>query len=227
MILKNKLNIRITNGRRSAYELRMDGNPLDGIYQYFVTILSCLFSESKTLKTRYSLLTTRNSLLATRYSLLITLFFLSSCGKYSFTGTTLSSELKTITINNFVMATAGGPASMPLTLTEKLKEYYQRNTGLKIKPNEGDLFLDGSITNYELTPVSVTSGDKAAMNRLTIVVEVRFMNKMKEDENFEKEFSFYQDFPQEQSLSQVESTLVPKILDQIVLNIFNDTAAQW
>lgn len=125
------------------------------------------------------------------------------------------------------MATAGGPASMPLTLTEKLKEYYQRNTGLKIKPNEGDLFLDGSITNYELTPVSVTSGDKAAMNRLTIVVEVRFMNKMKEDENFEKEFSFYQDFPQEQSLSQVESTLVPKILDQIVLNIFNDTAAQW
>ena len=211
MILKNKQELRITNGRRSAYELRITNLSLQMVN--FVMFFLRVFKNY--------------SQLITRYSLLITLFFLSSCGKYSFTGTTLSSQLKTITINNFVMATAGGPASMPLTLTEKLKEYYQRNTGLKIKPNEGDLFLEGSITNYELTPVSVTSGDKAAMNRLTIVVEVRFMNKMKEDENFEKEFSFYQDFPQEQSLSQVESTLVPKILDQIVLNIFNDTAAQW
>lgn len=154
-------------------------------------------------------------------------FFLSSCKIYSFTGTTLSSELKTITIQNFVMNTAGGPANLTLTFTEKLKEYYQRNTSLKLKPNDADLLLEGSITGYELTPVSATSSDKAALNRLTIRIEVRFTNSKDEEQNFEKEFSFYQDFPQEQNLSQVEGTLVPKIIDQIVLNIFNDTAAQW
>ncbi len=153
--------------------------------------------------------------------------FLVSCKIYSFTGTTLSSELKTITIQNFVMNTAGGPANLTLSITEKLKEYYQRNTSLKLKPNEADLLLEGSIIGYELTPVSATSSDKAALNRLTIRVEVRFTNSKDEEQNFEKEFSFYQDFPQEQNLSQVEGTLVPKILDQIVLNIFNDTAAQW
>lgn len=111
--------------------------------------------------------------------------------------------------------------------TEKLKEYYQRNTSLKLKPNDADLLLESTIVGYELTPVSATSGDKAALNRLTIRVEVRFVNSKKEEENFEKEFSFYQDFPQEQTLAQVEGSLVPKIIDQLVLNIFTDTAAQW
>ena len=157
----------------------------------------------------------------------IIFFLLASCKIYSFTGTTLSSELKTITIQNFVMNTAGGPANLTLSFTEKMKEYYQRNTSLKLKPNDADLLLEGSITGYELTPVSATSSDKAALNRLTIRVEVRFVNSKNEDESFEKEFSFYQDFPQEQNLSQVEGTLVPKIIDQLVLNIFNDTAAQW
>lgn len=152
---------------------------------------------------------------------------LQSCKIYSFTGTTLSSDLKTITIQNFTMSTAGGPANMSLSFNEKLKEYYQRNTSLKLKPADSDLLLEGSITGYELTAVAATSGDKAALNRLTIKVEVRFTNTKDEAQNFEKEFSFYQDFPQEQTLTQVEKTLVPKILDQLVLNIFNDTAAQW
>ena len=159
--------------------------------------------------------------------LIVSSISLISCKIYSFTGTTLSNELKTITIQNFVMNTAGGPANLTLSFTEKLKEYYQRNTSLKLKPNDADLLLEGSIIGYELTPVSATSSDKAALNRLTIRIEVRFVNTQDEEQNFEKEFSFYQDFPQEQNLSQVEGTLVPKILEQLVLNIFNDTAAQW
>jgi Lipopolysaccharide-assembly len=150
-----------------------------------------------------------------------------SCKTYSFTGTNLSPDLKTFSIANFTMATAGGPANMAFSLNEKLKEYYQRNTSLKFKSADGDIQLEGSIITYELTPVSTTSSDKAAVNRLTITAEVKFVNKLKEEENFEKEFSFYQDFPQEKSLTQVEPTLVPKILDQIVLNIFNGTAASW
>lgn len=163
------------------------------------------------------------------YWLLITVncLLITGCKIYSFSPAKMSSELKTITIQNIAMGTAGGPANLTLTFTEKLKEYYQRNTSLKLKPSNADLLLEGSIVGYELTPVSATSSDKAALNRLTIKVEVRFTNTKDEEQNFEKEFSFYQDFPQEQNLSQVEGTLVPKIIDQLVLNIFTDTAAQW
>jgi hypothetical protein len=157
----------------------------------------------------------------------IFLYFNQSCGIYSFSGTTLSADLETITIQNFAMASAGGPQDLSINFNEALKEYYQRNTNLKLIPTEGDLFLGGSITRYEMSPLATTASDKAAMNRLTIAVEVSFQNVLAEDENFEQEFSFYQDFPQEQSLSDVEGALVPKILEQLVLNIFTATAAQW
>lgn len=125
------------------------------------------------------------------------------------------------------MSTAGGPQNLTLQLNEKLKEYYQRNTSLKLKPEEGDLQLEGFVTGYEVSPVSASASDKGAMNRLTIRLEVSFTNRINPNEDFVKEFSFYQDFSQDKSLSDVESNLVPKILDQLVLNIFNDTAAQW
>lgn len=159
--------------------------------------------------------------------LLFSAALVSSCGVYSFTGTTLSDDIKTITIRNFAMVTAGGPQNMSLSFNEKLKEYYQRNTSLKLRPEEGDLILDGAIVGYELTPVSATASDKAALNRLTVRIEVSFTNRLTPEEDFDKEFSFYEDFSQEQSLSDVEGRLVPKILDQIVLNIFTETAAQW
>ncbi len=150
-----------------------------------------------------------------------------SCKVYSFQSAQMGADYKTITIQNFAMATAGGTQNLSFNFNEKLKEYYQRNTNLKLVPEEGDLILSGAIVAYEQTPVSATAGDRAALNRLTITIEVQFQNKINPDDNFEKDFSFYQDFTQEQSLSDVEPALVPKILDQLVLNIFNDTAAQW
>lgn len=154
-------------------------------------------------------------------------FIFQSCGIYSFTGTTLSPDIKTVTVNNFVLATAGGPANLPLTFNEKLKEYYQRYTNLKVIPNNGDMVLEGNITGYDLLAVAPTAQDQAGVNRLQITVLARFYNNKDESKNFEQSFSFYQDFPQNQTLSQNESRLVPKILDQIVLDIFNKTAADW
>ncbi|WP_083882485.1 LPS assembly lipoprotein LptE [Fibrisoma limi] len=151
----------------------------------------------------------------------------TSCRIYSFTGSTLSPDVKSITINNFTLATAGGPANLPLTFNERLREYYQRYTNLKVVPNNGDLVLEGSITGYDLLAVAPTAQDQAGVNRLQITVLVRFYNNKDESKNFEQSFSFYQDFPQNQTLSQNESRLIPRILDQIVLDIFNKTAADW
>lgn len=161
------------------------------------------------------------------FTVCISLYVLTSCGVYSFTGTTLSPDIKTVTVNNFTLATAGGPANLPLTFNEKLREYYQRYTNLKVVPNNGDMVLEGNITGYDLLAVAPTAQDQAGVNRLQITVLARFYNNKDESKNFEQSFSFYQDFPQNQTLSQNESRLVPKILDQIVLDIFNKTAADW
>lgn len=152
---------------------------------------------------------------------------IQSCGVYSFSGTTLSPDIKSVTVNNFTLQTAGGPANLPLTLTEKLKEYYQRYTSLKVLPTGGDMALEGTITGYDLIPVAPTASDQAGLNRLQITIQVRFTNTKDDTKSFDQAFSFYKDFPQNQTLSQNEGRLVPEILDQLVLDVFNKTAADW
>lgn len=164
------------------------------------------------------------------YSLIVMLTIsalLYSCGAYSFRGSTLSADLKTIGINNFTLSAAGGPANLGNTITEKLKEYYQRNTQLKLRPTNPDLLLEGSVVGYDLSPQAPTSQDKAGLNRLTITIQVKFSNMKDEEKNFDQNFSFYADFNQTQTLSQVESKLIPIILDQIILDIFNKSAGDW
>jgi hypothetical protein len=150
---------------------------------------------------------------------------LTSC--YSFKGASLDPNLKTIQISNIRMETAGGPANLSLEINEKLKEYFQRNTSLKINNKNPDLTIEGSIVGYELTPQAPTGDDKAGLNRITLRIQFRLINRLDEDKNFEQEFSFYQDFPQSQTLSQVEKALIPKLIDQIILDLFNKIAGDW
>jgi len=153
------------------------------------------------------------------------LMYLSSC--YSFKGASLSPDLKTIQIANVRMETAGGPSNLSLTINEKLKEYFQRNSTLKITNQNPDLTIEGTIVGYELTPQAPTSDDKAGLNRLTLRIQFQLTNRLDETKNFDQEFSFYQDFPQNQTLSQVEKTLIPKLSDQIILDLFNKIAGDW
>ncbi|GAB3164883.1 LptE family protein [Telluribacter humicola] len=157
----------------------------------------------------------------------LVLSLLSGCGIYSFTGTSLSPDIKTFTVNNFNMGTAGGPSNLPLLLTEKIKEYFQRNTNLTLLPSGGDLLLEGTVTGYDVVPVAPTANDQAGFNRLNVTVQVRFVNTLDETKNFDQAFTFYADFPQSQTLNQNEARLLPTILDQIVQNIFNKSAADW
>ena len=149
----------------------------------------------------------------------------SSC--YSFKGASLSQDLKTIQISNVRLETAGGPSNLGLEVNEKLKEYFQRNTSLKLSNQNPDLLLEGTITGYELSPQAPTSDDKAGLNRITLKILFKLTNRLDEEKNFEQEFSFYQDFPQNQTLSQVEKALIPKMLDQIILDLFNKIAGDW
>jgi hypothetical protein len=143
------------------------------------------------------------------------LICLNSC--YSFKGASLSADLKTIQINNIRLEIAGGPTNLSLT----------GNTTLKLVNQNPDLLIEGTIVGYELTPQAPTTDDKAGLNRLTLKISFNVVNRLDDTKNFEQEFSFYQDFPQNQTLTQVEKTLIPKLTDQIILDLFNKIAGDW
>jgi hypothetical protein len=155
---------------------------------------------------------------------------------YSLKSGSIPPDIKSISVQNFINE-AGGPSSLGQNLTEKIRSYYQQNSRLAVLKNNGDWQLEGRITGYTVSPVAPgavagqtqTTGG-ANLNRLTITTSVKFVNTKKpkaDKENFESNFSFYQDFSQTQSLSQIEGELVESILNQIVLDIFTKTTSNW
>jgi hypothetical protein len=169
------------------------------------------------------------------YTLLFLIcFILSACGVYSFTGANISPDIKTISIQTFFNDSGNGPPNLSQTFTEKLKDYYQQNTSLAIVKDDGDLQLDGSIVRWDLTPVAPTaSGDQnmpdaAGLMRLTITVKAEYINVKDDTFNFNKSFSFYDDFdPNRTTLTAVEDQLIDTIFEQIILDIFNSSVANW
>lgn len=152
----------------------------------------------------------------------------SSCGIYSFSGTSIAPDVKSITVNYIDnRALLVNPALSNL-LTEELIDKYRKLTSLELVDQNGDLEVGGEITGYDIRATAVTADEVAAQNRLTITVKVYYVNNKHPEENFEsKSFSAYEDYDSTQSLDAVESSLCQTIVEKIVEDIFNATVANW
>ncbi|MBO4468812.1 MAG: LptE family protein [Bacteroidales bacterium] len=151
-----------------------------------------------------------------------------ACGIYSFSGTSIKPDVKTITINYFEYKAMKVNPSLSNDLTEAVRNQFRRMTSLEQVDMDGDLEITGQVTGYDVRASAVTAGDVAAMNRLTVTVKVDFTNRKYPEEDFSsKSFSAYSDYESTTSLDAVESTLCAEIIDKIVEDIFNATVAQW
>lgn len=161
-------------------------------------------------------------------ALLAALLCVAACGIYSFSGTSIQSDVHTITINTFEYKALKVNPSLSNDLSEALRSQFRRMTNLEQVDMDGDLEISGQITGYDVRASAVAAGDVATQNRLTVTVKVDFTNrKYPEDDFTGKSFSAYADYDSNNSLDAVESTLCTDIIDQIVENIFNATVAQW
>ncbi|MBE9488000.1 MAG: LptE family protein [Bacteroidetes bacterium] len=158
----------------------------------------------------------------------VAIFSIVACSvKYSFTGASIAPEIKTVSILPFTnIAPMVAPILAP-TITSELQDKFSRSTSLVPLDKGGDMAFTGVITNYTSTPTAVTSNEYASQNRLTITVKVKFTNKFQPKMSFDKSFSAYLDYDNTQLLQQVEGTLIPDIVDQIVEDIFNASASNW
>lgn len=156
-----------------------------------------------------------------------------SCISYSFTGA--ATTAKTIQVDDFFNNTDLGPANLGQTFTNRLKQYFQQNSSLRVVVENGELQIEGTITQYLLTPIapvtgpsSNQSGDPASLTRLTIAVRANYVDTIEPKNNFkDRVFTFYADFPSAQDFNSVQESLERKILEQIYIDIFNATLANW
>jgi Lipopolysaccharide-assembly len=150
-----------------------------------------------------------------------------SCKIYSFTGANLSSAIKTYTVYYFPNRARLVNPTLSQTFTEDLREKLQRQTSLNELSENGDIEFEGQITGYDINPMSVQKEDMAALNRLTISVNVKYTNHKEPDKDFERSFTAYEDFDSSQSLSDVEDDLSLEIIKKLNEDIFNATIASW
>ncbi len=152
---------------------------------------------------------------------------LASCGVYSFSGTSIQPDVKTIAVEYFENKALKVNPTLASSLSNALIDKYRRLTSLDILTENGDLNVYGEITSYDTRPTAVTADEVASKNRLTITVKVFFTNRLHPEENFEKSFSAYADYDSNQLLDAVESSLCSEIIEILVEDIFNSTVANW
>ncbi|MBQ9660577.1 MAG: LptE family protein [Bacteroidales bacterium] len=153
---------------------------------------------------------------------------LGACGIYSFTGTSIDSDVNSITINYFEYKALKVNPNLSNDLTEALRTRFRRSTRLEQVDLDGDLEITGEVTGYNVAPTAITADEVAARNRLTVTVKVSFVNRKHPEDDFDGQtFSGYADYDSTNSLDSVENSLCEEIIEKIIEDIFNATVAQW
>ena len=158
---------------------------------------------------------------------LVFALLISSCGPYSFTGASVNPDIKTVTVQYFPNRAGIIVPSLSQEFTEKLKDKFINETNLSLTDQGGDLEFKGTITNYVVRGVAPTGNETTALSRLTITVSVEYINRIDDKQAWKSNFSRYEDFESNVSLSSVESDLIALINQQLVDDIFNKALVNW
>lgn len=160
-------------------------------------------------------------------SLAAVLFCVTGCGIYSFSGTSIHPDVKTICIEPVVNKALKINPSLANSMNEAICDKFRKLTSLEQIDDVGDLNLSIVIDSYEVRASAITADEVAAQNRLTVQVKVKFVNNVVPEENFERSFAGFEDYDSQRSIDEVEAGLCDSIIEKIVEDIFNATVANW
>lgn len=159
--------------------------------------------------------------------LVITIFTFQSCGIYSFTGADTGAA-ETFQVNFFENTADIVEPGIDRDFTQRLQDLIQNQTNLSLVNEGGDLIYEGEIVDFYEAPMTATADNRAAENRLTIAVRVRFFNTLDPTKDFERRFSFYYDYSANASLrGPVLETALDEIFTRITQDIFNASLTNW
>ena len=151
----------------------------------------------------------------------------SSCGFYTFSGASISPEIKNIMIGYFINEAENFKANLDRDITQKLTDFIIEQTDLSVNNDNYEIEINGKITSYDITPISISSNDFANQNRLSISVNIDFKNYINEKENYNQKFTRYVDYKSDQNIEEIESELNDQIIEEICIDIFNKTFVNW
>jgi len=159
------------------------------------------------------------------------MFLLMACGAYNFTGGDVGTA-SSFQVNYFQNYASQSPGStfepgLDRDFTLALQDLILNQTSLDLRNSDADLLYEGEIVEFRISPMTATAEQRAAQNRLTMGVNVRFFNRTKEDVDFERRFSFFYDYDANTQFSSVRDEALGAIFERITQDIFNASLADW
>lgn len=160
-------------------------------------------------------------------SVLTLLVSFSGCGYYSLTGATVPPHLSTIAVPLVEDRTLGAPPGLDQELTDLLIARFAGRTRLALVPDEADAdaVLYAELERYTNEPAAVTGQDVAALNRITVTVAVRYVDRVEDRDRLVRSFSAREEY--DATNVGLEPTTARRALEQVAEDIFNAATTDW
>lgn len=158
------------------------------------------------------------------------LMTLASCTiSYKFNGASINYDrVKTISIADFPIKSTYVYAPLGTVFNDEIKRTYVRQTRLSMVNNNGDLDIEGEITDYRAVNTNSVKADSySSQTELKLTINVRYTNNTNHAEDFEQKFSASRTYDSSQLLTDVQDELINEIVKEICEQIFNATVANW
>lgn len=136
-------------------------------------------------------------------------------------------KVKTISITDFQNRAEYVYAPLASEFNQKMKDMFIQQTRLRMVNSGGDLEIDGEITGYNQYNEAVDASGFSSKVKLTLTINVRYVNNTNHDEDFEQQFSAFQTYDSSELLTAVQDRLITLMVKDITEQIFNATVANW
>jgi len=148
-------------------------------------------------------------------------------GCYSFQGISIPPEVKSYYVDPLKNNATNSTPGLSQELSEALKEKIRTESRLVFADTDPDIEFKGTVVRYEVTSEAPQAGRTAALNRLTIMLAIEYIDNSDEEKGWKKNFSHYYDFSSNTNLSDIEDTAVEEITENIMEQIFNTAFTDW
>ena len=147
---------------------------------------------------------------------------------YSFTGSSVPSHLKSISIPFCEDRSGSGEPGMADNFTTTLIDHFISDNSLAVTDkSEADALLTCTITSISDAPTVIKGGENVSARRITIKAHVVYKDFVKKKTIFDKNFSNYGDYENTGDIISAKSAAIKAATDLITEDILLGVVSNW
>ena len=158
---------------------------------------------------------------------------LSGC--YSLNGISIPPSITTFYIDQFQSTVSNAPPDIAQRFSQDFRDLVLQSTSLNYDERLPHIEFSGAVTSFKVSSVapqqnSDDSGNisfGSSLNRLTIAVNVEYVNNQDDEDTWKQSFSFFADFEEDEDLNVRQDELIDDIFEQILQEIFTKAFTNW